>query len=181
VAGLAASAGAQTSPPVASRPSAAAPGTYRLGVSIQPVAQWNGRSWVPHGLKIVGVSRGSPGERAGLQTGNVVTSVNGTRVTSGQELQKALDSSGGQATLVVQDSRGYTSRQVPSFSWAPAVARSSPPAAPYAPSYAPSSGTYGPAPPPRRVIQRPYYGNYGDAPSPNPFSTPPSYGNVVVP
>jgi membrane-associated protease RseP (regulator of RpoE activity) len=177
VAGLAASAGAQTSPPAAVRPPAAAPGTYRLGVSIQPVAQWNGRSWVPHGLKIVGVSRGSPGERAGLQTGNVVTSVNGTRVTSGQDLQEALDSSGGRATLVVQDSRGYTSRQVSSFSWAPAVARSGPPALSYAPSY----GASGPAPTPRRVIQRPYYGNYGDAPSPNPFSTPPSYGNVVVP
>jgi PDZ domain len=177
VAGLPGSASAQTSPPAISQPGAASPGNYRLGVWIEPVSQWNGRSWVPYGLRIVGVSPGSPAERAGLQAGNVLTSVNGSRVTRPQDLGTALANSGGQASLGLYDGRGSTSRQVPSFAWAAPVARS----IPMTPTtyYAPSSGTYGSMPGPRRVIQRPYYGNYGDAPSPNPFSTPPSYGDIV--
>src|SRR3954467_6810928 len=81
VAGLPGGAGAQTSPPAISQPGAASPGNYRLGVWIEPVSQWDGKSWVPYGLRIVGISPGSPAERAGIQTGNVLTSVNGSRVT----------------------------------------------------------------------------------------------------
>jgi len=177
VAGLPGVAGAQSSPPGTAPNGAASPGKYRLGVWIEPVSQWNGKSWVPQGLRIVGVSPGSPAERAGIQTGNVLTSVNGSPVTSLPELLRTLENSGGKASLGVQDGRGYTSRQVPSFAWGPPVARSIP-TTPYA---APPSGSASAVPGPRRVIQRPFYGNYGDAPSPNPFSTPPSYGNIVVP
>src|SRR3954451_12306754 len=99
VAGLPWIAFAQNSPPATSPPGVASPGNYRLGVWIEPVSQWNGRSWVPHGLRIVGVSPGSPAERAGIQTGNVLTSVNGSRVTSLPELLKALENSGGRASL----------------------------------------------------------------------------------
>jgi hypothetical protein len=177
VAGLPGGAGAQNSPPAISPHGAASPGDYRLGVWIEPVSQWNGKSWVPYGLRIVGVSPGSPAERAGLQTGHVLTSVNGSRVTSLQDLLRALANSGGQASLGLYDGRGDTTRQVPSFSWAPPVARSIPwTPTPY---YAPSYGGYGSRPGPRRVIQRPFYGNYGDAPSPNPFSTPPGYGDII--
>jgi membrane-associated protease RseP (regulator of RpoE activity) len=181
MAGLPAGAGAQNSPPASSRPAAASPGNYRLGVQIEPVARWTGKSWVLFGLRIVGVSPGSPAERAGIQTGNVLTSVNGSQVTSLQDLLRALENSGGQATLVLYDGRGYTSRQVPSFSWAAPVARSLPSTPPlyYAPPY--SFGSYSTMRGTGRVIHRPYYGNYGDAPSPNPFSTPPSYGDIVVP
>jgi hypothetical protein len=117
-----------------------------------------------------------------------VTSVNGSGVTTHQGLLSALDSSGGQASVVLQEGRGYTSRQVALFSWVPPGASNSPRTstayyAPYPGTYgsAPSSSSYGTMPGPRRVIRRPFYGNYGDAPSPNPFSTPPSYGDVVVP
>jgi membrane-associated protease RseP (regulator of RpoE activity) len=179
VAGLPGGAGAQDSPPAISPHGAASPANYRLGVWIEPVSQWNGKGWVPHGLRIVGVSPGSPAERAGIQTGNVLTSVNGSRVTSLQELLRALENSGGQASLGLRDGRGYTSRQVPSFSWTPPVARSIPRApTPYS---APSSGSYGSMPGPRRVIHRPFYGDHGDAPSPNPFSTPAGYGDIIVP
>jgi hypothetical protein len=178
VAGTPGFARAQTSPPAVSQPGAASPGTYRLGVWIEPVPQWNGKSWVPYGLRITGVSPGSPAERAGLKTGDLLTSVNGARVTSLQELLTALANSGGQASLVLYDGRGYISRQVPSFAWttsvAPTVLRTPTPY--YAPSY---GGSYGAMPGPARVIRRPYYGNYGDAPSPNPFSTPPGFGDTV--
>jgi hypothetical protein len=176
VAGLPASAGAQNSPTVPSPTVATPPGTYRLGVWIEPVSRWDGKSWVPQGLRIVGVNPGSPAERAGLRAGNVLTSVNGVRVGSQQDLLRALDNSGGRVSLGLNDGRGYTSRQVPSFSSAAPVARGVPraPAVYYPPSY----GAYRPVPAPGRVIHRPFYGNYGDAPSPNPFSTPPSYGDI---
>jgi PDZ domain len=181
MAGLPAGAGAQNSPPASARPAAASPGNYRLGVQIEPVARWTGTSWVPYGLRIVGVSPGSPAERAGIQTGNVLTSVNGVQVTSLQDLLRALANSGGQATIGLYDGRGYTSRQVLSFSWAAPVARTIPTTPPpyYAPPY--GFGGYSTMRGTGRVIHRPYYGNYGDAPSPNPFSTPPSYGDIVVP
>src|SRR4051794_37217963 len=152
VAGLPGGAGAQPSPPASSPPGAASPGNYRLGVWIEPVSQWNGTSWVPYGLRIVGVSPGSPAERAGIQTGNVLTSVNGAQVTSLPALLRALENSGGRASLGLLDGRGYTSRQVPSFAWAPPVARSIPPTptpAPY--NYTPSYGSYGSMPGPGRV------------------------------
>jgi membrane-associated protease RseP (regulator of RpoE activity) len=179
VAGLPGGAGAQNSSPATAPPRAASPGNYRLGVWIEPVAQWNGKSWVSYGLRIVGISPGSPAERAGIQTGNVLTSVNGSPVTSLQDLLRTLENSGGQASLVVHDGRGYTTRQVPSFAWAAPVARSIPTTT--TPYSAPASGSSGSMPGPRRVIRRPFYGNYGDAPSPNPFSTPPSYGDIIVP
>jgi membrane-associated protease RseP (regulator of RpoE activity) len=182
VAGLPGAAGAQTSPPASASPSpapaaAAAPGPHRLGVWIEPVSQWNGKSWVPWGLRIVGVSPGSPAERAGIQTGNVLTSVNGTNVSRVQDLLKALDNSGGRATLGLRDRRGDTMRQITSFAWTAAAA----PSIPRVPttSYAPYYNNYGATRGPGRVIHRPFYGNYGDAPSPNPFSTPPSYGDIV--
>ena len=177
VAGLPGAAGAQSGPPAATVRGAASPGTYRLGVFIEPVAQWNGQGWVPLGLRITGVSPGSPAERAGIQAGNVLTTVNGSRVISPQDLLTALANSGGRAALVLYDGRGYTARQVPSFAWAAPVARVIPmaPSAYSAPAY---SGS-GWRPAPRQVIRRPFYSNYGDAPSPNPFSTPPSYGDVV--
>jgi membrane-associated protease RseP (regulator of RpoE activity) len=178
VAGLPGGAGAQSSPPAVARPGAASPGTYRLGVRIEPVSQWDGKAWVPYGLRIVGVSPGSPAERAGIQAGNVLTTVNGSRVTSLQDLLRALENSGGRASLVLYDGRGYATRQVPSFSWAAPVVRSIPRTpTPY--GYAPSYGSYGSIPGPGRVIHRPFYSNYGDAPSPNPFSTPPSYGDII--
>ena len=117
---------AQNSPPAPSVQGAPIPGKYRLGVWIEPVSQWNGQSWIPSGLRIIGVNPGSPAERAGIQTGNVVTSVNGIRVTRPEDLLRALDNSGGRATLGLHDGRGSTSRQVPSFSWAPPVARTPP-------------------------------------------------------
>ncbi len=177
MAGLPGGASAQTSPPATAPHGAASPGTYRLGVWIEPVSQWNGKSWVPYGLRITGVSPGSPAERAGIQTGNVLSSMNGSPVTSLPDLLRALDTSGGQASLGLHDGRGYTTRQVPSFAWAPPVARTVPRTP--APYYAPSSGRSNSIPGPPRVIHRPYYGNYGDSPSPNPFSTPPSYGDIV--
>jgi hypothetical protein len=179
VAGLPMGAGAQTGPPAAAPAAAAAPGNYRLGIWIEPVAQWNSKSWVSYGLRITAVSPGSPAERAGLRTGNVLTSVNGAPVTGLPNLLTALQNSGGQATLGVYDGRGYTTGQVPSFAWAAPAARSAPPTP--TTYYPPSYGNVRATPGPGGVIRRPYYSNYGDAPSPNPFSTPPSYGDIRVP
>jgi len=178
VAGLPGGAGAQNSPPATALQGAASPGNYRLGVWIEPVSQWNGTRWVPHGLRIVGVSPGSPAERAGIQTGNVLTSVNGAPVTSLQDLLRTLENSGARRLLVCTTAGEHIAAG-PVIRVGCPVARSIPRTP--APYYAPSSGSSGSTPGPRRVIQRPFYGNYGDAPSPNPFSTPPSYGNIVVP
>jgi hypothetical protein len=167
-AGLSSDAKAQNTPPA----------KYRLGVWIEPVSRWDCRGWVPLGLRITRVSPGSPAARAGVRVGNVLTSVNGSPVTSLPTLQRAVENSGGRASLVLHDGRQYTTRQVPSFVWTTAVARQAHRAPVYY-DYAPPSGAGNARPQPRRVIHRPFYSNYGDAPSPEPFSTPPGYGDII--
>jgi hypothetical protein len=175
--GLPVIARAQSRQPTNSLRGAPPAAQYRLGVWIEPVSQWNGQSWVPSGLRITGVSPGSPAEQAGVRTGNVLTSVNGSQVSSLTGLLTALANSGGRLSLGLREGGRATTREIKSFAWAPPLSRRTPqsPTTYYAPAY----GTPGSLLGPRRVIRRPFYSNYGDAPSPNPFSTPPSYGDIV--
>jgi len=65
------------------------PRTY-LGLQVAdwPEDHWQ-RGQQPEAVLVTGVSRQSPAEKAGLQPGDVIESVNGTRVTSGSEYRRA--------------------------------------------------------------------------------------------
>ena len=73
----------------------------RLGVQIQPVDVGNGEL----GLQLVSVGDGSPAQRAGLEVGDVIVRVDGTRVRSPEELVRALDQSTGNPLLKVLNVR----------------------------------------------------------------------------
>ncbi|MCE7973391.1 MAG: PDZ domain-containing protein [Leptolyngbya sp. PLA1] len=69
-------------------PPEAASGMHRsasigIGAPVRPA---------PGGLRVLGVSKGSPADRAGLRAGDVITEVDGTRVTSPDALEGPIGS-----------------------------------------------------------------------------------------
>ncbi|GAA3444423.1 S1C family serine protease [Planomonospora venezuelensis] len=78
-----------------------------LGVTVQTVAGPDGR---PAGVGVVGVTRGGGAEKAGVEPGDVIVSVDGTRVPTTQALSELLASldPGGQATVELLRPDGST-------------------------------------------------------------------------
>ncbi|MEW6142009.1 MAG: PDZ domain-containing protein [Chloroflexota bacterium] len=74
------------------------------------VAQKLGLSAV-EGAYVGGVSPGSPGERAGLREGDIVTEVNFQPVRNGEELQKAVSGLGSGRLVTIRFLRGGEKRQ----------------------------------------------------------------------
>jgi serine protease Do len=78
----------------------------RLGVSVQEVNQQLADSFGldrPAGALIANVEKGSPADRAGLQTGDVIRSINGQQIIASGDLSAAVSASqpGQKATLDV--------------------------------------------------------------------------------
>ncbi|MDN3903951.1 trypsin-like peptidase domain-containing protein [Arthrobacter sp. YD2] len=72
-----------------------------LGVSVKPATASNSSSSFTVGAEVAEVVQGSPGEKAGLRAGDVVTSVNGIPITDAQSLTAAIrmQPAGGKATV----------------------------------------------------------------------------------
>ena len=72
-----------------------------LGVSVKPATASNSSSSFTVGAEVADVVSGSPGAKAGLQKGDVVTSVNGIPITDAQSLTAAIrmQPAGGKATI----------------------------------------------------------------------------------
>ncbi|MDM7989844.1 trypsin-like peptidase domain-containing protein [Arthrobacter sp. zg-Y877] len=72
-----------------------------LGVSVTPATASESSSSFTVGAEVADVVSGSPGEKAGLRKGDVVTSVNGIPVTDAQSLTAAIrmQPAGGKATV----------------------------------------------------------------------------------
>jgi S1-C subfamily serine protease len=86
----------------------------RLGITVQPVT-----SDVAEGLELPeiagalvnSVERGSPADRAGLKAGDVITAINGTGVTSSNELRNRIAHLGPDAKVdltIVRDGQSQT-------------------------------------------------------------------------
>ncbi|UWX96337.1 trypsin-like peptidase domain-containing protein [Arthrobacter zhaoxinii] len=72
-----------------------------LGVSVTPATASDSASTFTVGAEVAEVVSGSPGEKAGLREGDVITSVNGIPVTDAQSLTAAIrmQPAGGKATI----------------------------------------------------------------------------------
>ena len=72
-----------------------------LGVSVTPATASNSSSTFTVGAEVADVVSGSPGDKAGLRKGDVVTSVNGIPVTDAQSLTAAIrmQPAGGKVTI----------------------------------------------------------------------------------
>ncbi|MDK1327144.1 trypsin-like peptidase domain-containing protein [Arthrobacter sp. zg-Y1143] len=72
-----------------------------LGVSVKPATASNSSSTFTVGADVADVVSGSPGAKAGLKKGDVVTSVNGMPVTDAQSLTAAIrmQPAGGKVTI----------------------------------------------------------------------------------
>jgi serine protease Do len=93
---------AQPSP----RPDAADTSRPSIGLSAEPVTL-NQRT----AMKVVRVEPGSPAQKAGLETGDVIVAANGVPITGAEQLAAAFRKSGPTLTLTVRDTR--TGREVP--------------------------------------------------------------------
>lgn len=73
-----------------------------VGISVRNVSEETQRYGVPAGAAVYSVTEGSPAEQAGLQTGDVITAVNGTEMTSNELVAFVSSSSvGDQAVFSV--------------------------------------------------------------------------------
>jgi S1-C subfamily serine protease len=77
-----------------------------LGISAEPVALGARTA-----LKVVRVEPGSPAEKAGLESGDVIVAANGVAITGPEQLVSAVRKSGAALELTVRDSR--TGRDTP--------------------------------------------------------------------
>lgn len=81
----------------------------KLGVTVQPLNAGLARSLGlegVHGALVSGVEAGSPGERAGVQPGDVIKQVDGRAVASVQELRTRLAASPDRPALLLLARRG---------------------------------------------------------------------------
>src|SRR5207247_643596 len=63
----------------------------RLGVTVNELTNQLAEHFgVKHGLLVTSVTEGTPASRAGLKAGDVITSINGQRVESREDLMRAL-------------------------------------------------------------------------------------------
>lgn len=81
------------------------PPRYELGVMIDTAYSIDGGVGIPSGAIITAVIPGSPARRSGLGPGDIITRVNGWRVTGPPALQAAIANSGGRVTLLGRDGR----------------------------------------------------------------------------
>jgi len=82
-------------------------GTGKLGIQVRPTQDEDG------GVQIVQVQPGSPADRAQLQEGDVIRSVNQKRVHSVSDFQKSLSRSTGSLLLLVERNGGASFVVVP--------------------------------------------------------------------
>lgn len=79
----------------------AAPDKGRLGLAVRPLQPEEKRqSGLPGGLVVMDSS--GPAAKAGIQPGDVILSLNGTPVSSAQELRTLVDRAGKHVALLVQ-------------------------------------------------------------------------------
>ncbi|HEX7633697.1 MAG TPA: PDZ domain-containing protein, partial [Noviherbaspirillum sp.] len=73
----------------------------RLGLAVRPLERQEQReAGVTGGLLVEGVA--GPAAKAGIQPGDIVLSLNGTPITSAEQLQSLASKSGRHAALLVQ-------------------------------------------------------------------------------
>ena len=83
----------------AASPNPRAPGRS-LGVSAEPVTIGQRTA-----MKVVGVQPGSPGEKAGLEPGDVIVAANGVPITGAEALSAVVRKSGSSLSLTVRNTR----------------------------------------------------------------------------
>jgi serine protease Do len=76
---------------------------------IRPQLRSDRGAWITY------VQRGGPADRAGLERGDMILSVNGQRITSREHLEDALARSGRRAELEVVNGRDYSREFVTVF------------------------------------------------------------------
>jgi membrane-associated protease RseP (regulator of RpoE activity) len=94
-------------------PAPAPPPTYTLGVNVVTVALPAGPVYgayvapraPAYALQITGLTPGMPAQRAGLEVGDIIVSINGRPTANVGDLRAALAASNGQASLAVRDVR----------------------------------------------------------------------------
>ncbi len=97
-------------PPDAGEGAEAAPKTRLLGITVTPVspriAEQLGIRPISAGMAVLDVQQGSPAQKKGLHTADVIVEVNERRVTSLDELKAALEASEDVALLRVERGNG---------------------------------------------------------------------------
>jgi serine protease Do len=87
-----------------------------MGVMIQPVnaaiAKQFGMTGDPHGALIGDVTDGSPADKAGLKSGDIITEINGTRVTDSADLRVRIASMNPQSSAKLKVFRDGGTRDV---------------------------------------------------------------------
>lgn len=72
-----------------------------IGVSVSPVSQEALNYGLPQGAAIMSVTEGAPAEAAGLQVNDIITKVDGTEISSGNELVDIVSASSPGDTLTL--------------------------------------------------------------------------------
>jgi serine protease Do len=127
-----------------------APIAYTLGVNVVtvtlPPAPVYGAYVAPrapaYGLQITGLSAGMPAQRAGLEVGDILLSINGRPMADVGDLRAALAASNGQASVVARDVRTGQQTVIPVWLGPPI-----PPGAPAAAAPAPAAASPDPPAP----------------------------------
>jgi S1-C subfamily serine protease len=85
-------------------------GRNRLGADVQELTGQLGEYFgASSGVLVTSVEDNTPGKTAGLKAGDVITKINGTTVSSPNELQRLLSTATGEVTItVVRDKREQT-------------------------------------------------------------------------
>lgn len=91
---------AQAPPPTAT---ASSPASYHLGAQVETSYSFSDGILLPSGVRTLAVTPGSPAQRSGIRPGDILTVVNGQKVTSPESLRQAMANSGGQITIVGQN------------------------------------------------------------------------------
>jgi S1-C subfamily serine protease len=93
-------------------PPSAVPGTVDVGglavVDLDPTTrqQFRVASGIAHGAVVTAVLRGSSGDQAGIDPGDVIVELNGTAIASAADLQRAYAGAGGSAVVLLRRGAG---------------------------------------------------------------------------